>query len=233
MELGQPRLAVQHLGGHAQALEVVENVGLDALQPGLGGLETVRLDAEGQILGLDKTIVAPCQLVLQHGGILRPNAVKIIALEGDVDGAGEGFLGGHEVQKRQLELNRAVEVVEKITPALKNRGLVLVLRELVVDVLELDGFRVAAIRHLTDAVRPHPLIGDAVLGRFFLFIRAVGAGNGRFNLFPVGTGQFLLWNRRLLAILIGLPVFLSGEQCHTPPCRVLPAVPARHRSYWS
>ena len=154
-------------------------------------------------------------------------------LSGDVDGAGEGFLGGHEVQKRQLELNRAVEVVEKITPALKNRGLVLVLRELVVDVLELDGFRVAAIRHLTDAVRPHPLIGDAVLGRFFLFIRAVGAGNGRFNLFPVGTGQFLLWNRRLLAILIGLPVFLSGEQCHTPPCRVLPAVPARHRSYWS
>src|SRR5699024_11127632 len=127
VELGQPRLAVQHLGGHAQALEVVENVGLDALQPGLGGLETVRLDAEGQILGLDKTIVAPCQLVLQHGGILRPNAVKIIALEGDVDGAGEGFLGGHEVQKRQLELNRAVEVVEKITPALKNRGLVLVL----------------------------------------------------------------------------------------------------------
>ena len=37
-----------------------------------------------------------------------------------------------------METDGAVEIVEKIAPALKNRGLVLVLRELVVDVLKLD-----------------------------------------------------------------------------------------------
>ena len=34
VKLCQPRLAVQGLGGHAQAFEVVENVGLNALQDG-------------------------------------------------------------------------------------------------------------------------------------------------------------------------------------------------------
>ena len=63
MKLCQPRLAVQGLGGHAQAFEVVENVGLNALQTGLGGLEAVGVDAESQVLGLDKAVVAPRQLV--------------------------------------------------------------------------------------------------------------------------------------------------------------------------
>ena len=46
VKLCQPRLAVQGLGGHAQAFEVVENVGLNALQAGLGGLEAVGVDAD-------------------------------------------------------------------------------------------------------------------------------------------------------------------------------------------
>ena len=46
----------------------------------------------------------------------------------NVDGAGKGLLGGRQVQKGQLELNGAVEVVEEIAPALKDRRLVLVLR---------------------------------------------------------------------------------------------------------
>ena len=99
VKLCQPRLAVQGLGGHAQALEVVENVGLNALQTGLGGLEAVGVDAESQVLGLDKTVVASCQLVLQHGGVLHPDAVKIIPLERNVDGAGKGLLRGCQVQK--------------------------------------------------------------------------------------------------------------------------------------
>ena len=34
VQLGQPGFAVQYLGGHAQPLEVVENVGLDARSDG-------------------------------------------------------------------------------------------------------------------------------------------------------------------------------------------------------
>ena len=82
---------------------------------------------KGEILGFDKAVVALCQLVLQHGGVLHPDTVKIIPLKGDVDGAGKGFLRCCKVQKRQLKLNRAVEVVEEIAPALEDCGFILVL----------------------------------------------------------------------------------------------------------
>src|SRR5699024_2611023 len=116
------------------------------------------------------------------GGVLHPDAVKIIPLKGDVDGAGKGFLGRREIEERQLKSDRTVEVVEKITPALEDRRFILVLRELIVDVLELDGLCVVAVCHSTDTVRPHSFIGDTVLSRFFLFVRAVGADNGSLNL---------------------------------------------------
>ena len=234
VKLCQPRLAVQGLGGHAHTLEVIENIGLNALQTGLGGFEAVGVNPECEVLGLDKAVVALCQLVLQHGHVLHPDGVKIIALERNVDGTGKGLLGGCQVQKGQLKLNGAVKVVEEIAPALEDRRLVLVLRELIVDVLKLDGLGVMAVCHPADAVRPHPLIGDAVLGRLLFPVCAVGTGDGGLDLPSVGTGQsFLLGNRRLFAILIGLPVFRCGEQCHTPPCRVFPAVPERHRNCWS
>ena len=66
MELGQPGFAVQDLGGHAQPLEVVQHIGLDALQPGLGCPDAVCFNAECQVLGLDKAVVAPRQLILEH-----------------------------------------------------------------------------------------------------------------------------------------------------------------------
>ena len=207
---------------------------------GLSGLEAVRVDTEGQVLGLDKAIVTFCQLVLQHGHVLHPDTVKIIPLERNVDGVGKGFLGGCEVQKGHLKLNGAVEVVEEVTPTLEDCCLVLVLRKLIVDVLELDGLCVVAVFHAADTIRPHPFIGDAVLSRFFLFVCAIGTGNGSLDLLSVGTGQlfhlFLINRLRGLFVFSEQPVqpaFDCREQCHTPPCRVLPAVPARHRSCWS
>ena len=240
MELCQPRLAVQHRGSHAQAFEVVENVGLNALQTGLCGFKAVGVDAEGQVLGLDKTVVASCQLVLQHGGVLHPDAVKIISLERNVDGAGKGLLRGRKVQKGQLKLNGAVEVVEEVTPPLEDCCLVLVLRELIVDVLELDGLCVVAACHTADTVRPHPFIGDTVLSRLLFSVRAVGTGDGGLDLLSVGTGQpfhlFLINRLRGLFVFSEQPVqpaFDCREQCHTPPCRVFPAAPKRHRNCWS
>ena len=127
MQLGKPRLSVQRFRRHAQPLEVIENIGLNALQTGLGRLDAVRINAKGEILGFDKAVVALCQLVLQHSHVLHPDAVKVISLERDGDRAGKGFLRCCKVQKRQLKLNRAVEIIEEIAPALENRGLVLVL----------------------------------------------------------------------------------------------------------
>ena len=49
MQLGKPRLSVQRFRRYAQPLEVIENVGLNALQTGLGRLDAVRVNAKGEI----------------------------------------------------------------------------------------------------------------------------------------------------------------------------------------
>jgi len=153
-------------------------------------------------------------------------------------GVGKGLLRGCQVQKGQLELNGAVEVVEEIAPALEDRRFIFILRELIVDVLKLDGFGVVAACHPADTVRPHPFIGDAILSRFFLFVRAVCAGNGGFNPLSVGAGQLFLCFDRLHSFFLVFseqpvqPVFDCRKQCVTPPRRDLPAAAIRHRSYW-
>ncbi|MFR1480669.1 MAG: hypothetical protein ACLSB9_35805 [Hydrogeniiclostridium mannosilyticum] len=83
-------LAVQRFRRYAQPLEVIENVGLNALQTGLGRLDAVRVNAKGEILGFDKAVVALaswfCSMVVYSTRILSKSS-----LEGDVDGAGKGF----------------------------------------------------------------------------------------------------------------------------------------------
>ena len=69
-----------------------------------------------------------------------------------------------QVDKGQLEGNGAVEIIEEIAPAVKDGLFVLVVRELVVDVPELDGFCVVILCHLTNPIRAHEQIRDAVLG---------------------------------------------------------------------
>ena len=231
VQLGQPGFAVQRLRRHPQTFEVVQHIILDALQPGLGGADAIRFNAERQVFGLDEAVIAPRQLVLQHLCVLHPDRVEIVPLGRDGDAAGESLLGRCQVQEGQLKPDGAVKVVEEIAPALEDGRFVLVLAELIVDVLELDGFCVAAIRHFTDTVRPHPFIGDAVLGGLLFFVRAVGTGNRCLDLFAFGAGQ-LTPGFSLRLCHFGLPLCLCREQCHTPPYRDLPAAPTRRRSYW-
>ena len=77
---------------------------------------------------------------------------------GDADGLFKVCGIGCGIHKGQLKVDRAVEKVEKTAPFLKNRSLILLLCQLIVDVLILDRFGVARIGHTTDAVRPHTLI---------------------------------------------------------------------------
>ena len=233
MQLVQALPAVQCLGSHAQTLKVVENIGLNAFQTGLGGAEAVRVNAEGQILCFDQAVVALGKLVLQHGGVFLPNAVKIIALGRDVDTPGKAVLRCRKVQKRQLEPNGAVEIIEEIAPRFKNGGLVLILRQLVIDVLELDGLGIVAVCHPADAVRPDPLIGNTVLGGLFFLIAAVCPGNGRFDLLAVTPGQLFLWLfGHGVPVVAALADFVCRRQCYIPPCRAAPAALRRHRSCW-
>ena len=91
------------------------------------------------------------------------------------------------IDERELELHRAVKIVEKIAPRIENRGLVIILVELIVDILKLDGFGVIGVRHPANTVWEHPLKRDAVLCRLMLFVGAVRFRYGRLDLTPVGS----------------------------------------------
>ena len=212
----QTLMAVQGERRHAQTLEVVEKVGFDTLQTGLCGPEVVCIDAEGQVLGLDQTVIAAGKLILQHFGVLSTDMVKFIALGRDGDTPCEALLGRRQVHKGKLELDGGIKVVQEIAPRFKDGGLVLVLRKLVVDVLILDGFGVVVIAHTADAVGPHTLIRDAVLSRFFFLIRPVRSCDGGFDLLSFGPGQLLF-----------------GGQWNTPPGLTGSDATQRHRSCWS
>ena len=178
---------VHGLSRYSELFEVVENIRFDPLQPRLRCLEVVRLDSEGQVLRLDKTVVALGKLGLQHIRVLGTELIETVALQGDGDALRIGVTCGRRVDKRELEADGAVEVVEEIAPAVKDRGLVLVLIELVVDVLKLYGLGVEALRHAADPVRVHPLEGDAVLRGLFLLILIFCPCNRRCDLLFLGS----------------------------------------------
>ena len=239
MKLKKPFFTVQRSGSYTKTLEVIKYICLNTLQTGLGGFDAVRVDTKGQIFGLDETVVTSGQLILQHCGVFLADTVKGVPLGRDGNGVSKGLLRCRKVQKRQLEMNRAVKIIEEITPPLKDCRLIFVLGELIVDVLKLDGLCVVAVRYAADSVRPHPFIRDTVLRRFSFFVRAVSAGNGRFDLLLIGAGQLFLCLYRLHSFFLGFsehpmqPFFYCGEQCHTPPYRAFPAALIRHKSCWS
>ena len=88
--------AVHAVGHNAETLEVVENIRLNAVQPGLCGFERIRFDAKGQILGLDKPIIALGELIAEHTGVLAAYAVVLIAAQGNGNALAVAVLvGGH------------------------------------------------------------------------------------------------------------------------------------------
>ena len=156
-------ISVQDLGPYTHLLEVVQKIVLDVLQPGLGLLHGIRLDPEGQELGLGEAVVALGQLVLQHLRILVTDAVEIILPVRDSDPGFEALRVSRHVHEAELEMNGAVEEVQKAAPFLEDGRFVLLLGQLVVDILKLDGLGVKAA-DTADAVGEHPVKGNRLLG---------------------------------------------------------------------
>ena len=179
----QPLTPVKRGCRDTQPLEVVQQVDLYALQSGLCRLDVLRFDAKGDELGLGQAIVALGLLVLQHFRIFMPDFVVAVIPVGNQNALLKRFRAGRQVEKRKLQVNAAVEIIEEIAPALEDRRLVIVLRELIVDVLKLDGLGVILIRDAADAVRPHALIGNGVLrGIRFLLALPLIPGHERLEL---------------------------------------------------
>ena len=159
----QTVLAVQCPCPDANLSEVVQQIDFHMLQPRLCLPHIICSDAEGQVFGLGQAIVALRQLPLQHGRELGTDAVKPVSLVGNPN----HFLkvGGIRchVHEGQLKLNGAVEEIQKAAPFFKDGGLVLLLCQLIVDILKLDGFGVVVICHTANAIREHPLERNTVL----------------------------------------------------------------------
>ena len=138
----QALLARQSFSPDSQPAEVVQKVNLNMLQPRLGLLHGVGLNAEGEIFGLGQTVVALGQLTLQHGAEFNTDVIEHILFEGNAD----HFLKIRSVRchihEGQLKANGAIEEIQEAAPFLKDRGLVLLLGKLIIDILKLDGFRV-------------------------------------------------------------------------------------------
>ena len=164
----QPILAIQRRGSHPQPLEAVEQIHLNAFQTRLGCFVVFRVHPKGQVLALGQTIVALRQLLLKHLRVFVPDIIETVVPVRNQNALLKVFRVRGQIQERELQMNPAVKVIEKITPAFKDGGLVVILRQLVIDVLKLDGFCVIAVGDTAEAVRPHPLIWNG-------FLRGVGA----------------------------------------------------------
>ena len=160
----QSFVAGQRLRPHTEGFEVVENVGFYAFELRLCRAEGVRLNAEGDVLLLDQSVVALGELALQHTGILGADVVEIVLLRRKVDALTKLIEACLLIDEGELDEDRAVKVVQKVAPVLKDCGLIIVLRKLVVDVLKGDGLRVEAAVHLADTVAAHLHIGNGLLG---------------------------------------------------------------------
>ena len=156
-------LAVQQLGSNTQPMEVVHQVNFDVVETGLRLLHGIGFNSEGQVLRLGQTVVALLKLLPEHHAIFRADIIKPIVLIRNADALFKSIrIGGH-IHKGQLEMDAGIEEVQEGAPFLKDGGLVLLLGQLVVDILELDCLGVVPIRDTADTVREHSLKRNRLL----------------------------------------------------------------------
>ena len=159
----QAFLAVNRLGGHADALELAEQADLKPFKLRSGGFDAARLDGKGQVLALRQAVVALGKLASEHSRVFLADFVKLIALQGNHHAALKVLHAGRHIDKGKLEVHRRIKRIEEIAPRTDNRFLVLFLRLRVVDVLKLDGLGIDVVLHMADAIRIHGLVVNRLL----------------------------------------------------------------------
>ena len=168
----KPFHAVQRVGFHAQHLEIIENIGFDTFQPGLCFPDALCFNAERDVLRPNQTVIALGKLLFQHLRIFHTHIVKRVVLRLDLDYLVVLAHIALVVDERQLKADTGIEVVEEVAPAFKDGVLILVLCQLVVNVVESDGFGIQMFLHPADTVAPHFQIRNGTLHGepLFLFV---------------------------------------------------------------
>ena len=218
----EPFLAVQKLGRNAQAMEVVHKVNLNVVEARLGLLHGVSFNSKCQVLAFGEAVVALLQLLAKHHAVLSPHIVEAVVLIRNADALFKGIRISRHIHERQLKMDAGIKEIQEGTPFLKDCGFILLLRQLIVDVLELNCFGVIPICNTANAVREHTLKRDGLLR---------GAGN---PIVPFGSFQCCL---QLLLLSVGefdrlrfCVLFLSDGQFAVPPVQACPDESGQHNS---
>ena len=114
MQHFQTLLPVHDVCHAAHGLEIAQQVKANAGQPCSCRFQAVRLDGEGQVLGFHDAVVAAGKLLLQDGGVLGADVVKIIPLRCNL----KTFCVLHRVnlaiEKRQLHMDGGIHIVVQV-----------------------------------------------------------------------------------------------------------------------
>ena len=201
------------------------------LQPGLCLLHGFCFNAEGQIFGFGQPIVATFQLLTEHLAVFLAYIIEAILTRLNLNPAFKALHISSHIHKGQLKVDGAVKEVQEAAPFLKNGSFVLLLSQLVVDVLKLNGFRVIAVTDPADAVREHPLKRDRLLCRAGNPIVPFRLFNDRANLlfFPLCQSVRKIYSA-------GFCLFFSAfqsKQYAVPPVLPMPAASTPHSNCWS
>ena len=226
---------IQRFSPDAEPAKVVEKIILHMDEPGLCLPHAVRLNAEGQVFGLGQAVVALLQLGLQHLAVFAPDGIECVLLERDPDALFKAFGIGRHIQKGQFKVNGTVEEVEETAPFLKNGRLILVLRQLIIDVLIMNCLGVIVIRNPADAVREHPLERNRLLGRTRHPVVLPRPLDDLLYLLLLTLCEACRQTdfRRLSFCVFSGCSFVSSEQSGLPPFLPVPASPGSNSSYLS
>ena len=151
----QPLLAAKLLCKSAHDLKMVEGIHDDPGKPCPCSFAVPRLDGEGQVLCLDKTVVAPFKLLAEHLRVKLTDMVEVISLRRDLDTLHKILPVHAAAHKGELHPDRSVMGVIHIAEGFKDRRLIVRLCKLIIHILELDTLRPGVVVQFAQAVRIH------------------------------------------------------------------------------
>ena len=151
----QPFLAAKLFCQSAHDLEMVEGIHDDPGKPCPCGFAVPCLDGEGQVLCLDKTVVAPFKLLAEHLRVKLTDMVEVISLRRNLDTLHKILPVHAAAHKGELHPDRSVMGVIHIAEGFKDCRLVVGLRKLIIHILELDTLRPGVVVQLAQTVRVH------------------------------------------------------------------------------
>ena len=224
----QTFLPIEHPRGYAKALEVIHQVGLYMLQAGLCLAHGLGFNAEGDIFGLCQTVIALSELHLQHLTVLAADIVEVVVAVRNADVLLKNFGIRRHIHERQLEVDGAVEKIQEGAPLFKDRGLVLLLSQLIVDVLILDGLGVILVADAADAIREHTLERDRLLRGTGNAVITPCAVDDLLNLPCLSLSQ-ILRHVQVSFFCFSEQIF-HRKQCDLPPFLPVPDGSGRHSS---